>query len=462
MELLDNISSFLPADIQKIGQIANSSIIFRLHNNSNIKYLYFAPVSDIKAVAFSNESPQRDYKNADWLGPHIHNLLNSKLVKIEKINNIFSLSFDNNFTCDIHFFSGTGNAILIDENKKIAAAMHPGKFFAAGNEYNFSKNVKHVDVKINVLDKNSLIEKLNLLEFQNLKKSISHTLNSQKKKLIKRLNKINAELDDTNHIEEYKLKGELLKANYHLLKRGMSAVTLVNYFSPENEKIEIKLEPIKKPQENIAKYFKKAKKLQRGKNKILQRIEITNAEIESINKKCRLLSTISDVGELNKLFPINKYQSAKNVARNQQIHAKTKKITGKSSNIKIKHFISSDNFDILVGNNAKENDYLTVKLANGNDMWMHTKNKPGAHVVIRAQRGKNFPKQTLIEAAKLCARFSKTKDGALEDISYTLKKNVNKTKGMKPGAVLVAATKTITIQYNEREVKNWMSEQSNR
>ena len=284
---------------------------------------------------------------------------------------------------------------------------------------------------------------------EKIRNDVIKYLASQKKKLIKRLEKIKNELEDTKHIDEYKQKGELLKANYHLLKRGLKSVKLINYFSPENEEIEIELEPAKNPQENVAKYFKKAKKLERGRELILQRIDITNAEIESIDKKCRLQSTIFDVCELKKLLPVKKKkQSTKNVDRNQQ----------KKPIAKIRNFVSSDGFDILAGKSAKENDYLTVRLANGNDMWLHTRNRPGAHVVIRAQRGKEFPKNTLIEAAKLCAHFSKAKDDSLEDITYTLKKNVTKPKGMKPGSVLVAGGKTITIQYKEREVRKWMRE----
>jgi len=100
---LDNINSFLPADVQKIGQIANMSIIFRLDSDKEVKYLYFAPNSDFRAVSFSSASPQREYSTADWLGPFLHKLQESKLTKIQKNGNIISLFFDNDLTCDIHF-----------------------------------------------------------------------------------------------------------------------------------------------------------------------------------------------------------------------------------------------------------------------------------------------------------------------------------------------------------------------
>jgi len=478
---LNNINSFLPADVQKIGQIADMSIIFRLDNGSEGKYLYFAPGSDFRAVSFSSESPQREYSTADWLGPFLHKLQESKLINVQKNGNIFSLFFDDDLTCDIHFFSSTGNAIVITQDKKIAVSWHPGRSFKTDTDYDFSKTIFHSETEIKILPTDELIEKLNVAEYENVKKEVEQYLSREKKKLNKRLEKIERELKETERVDEYKKKGELLKMNYHLLKRGMSIVKIKDYFSEENVEIEIALEPIKRPQENVAKYFKKAKKLERGREQILQRIEITKGELEAIEKKkipqttfpskpdkiqggfpneitCdnARSSTLSDISDLKKLLPEKK--KSQNLKKRSPANAGGDSNRQKKPVEKIRNFISSDNFTILAGKSAKDNDQLTVRLANGNDMWLHTRNRPGAHVVIRAQRSKEFPKQTLIEAAKICVYLSKVRDGSLEDVTYTLKKHVTKPKGMKPGSVLVAGGKTITIQHNEREIRTWMRE----
>ena len=154
------------------------------------------------------------------------------------------------------------------------------------------------------------------------------------------------------------------------------------------------------------------------------------------------------------LFHYSKLKSPKPPLKKGDLNRQKKPIE------KIRNFISSDDFTILAGKSAKDNDILTVRVANGNDLWLHTRNRPGAHVVIRAQRGKEFPKQTLIEAAKICVLLSKARDGSLEDVTYTLKKHVTKPKGLKPGSVFVAGGKTITIQHNERAVRKWMREKS--
>ena len=445
---LKNINSFLPANVQKIGHIANQSIIFRLDNGKEIKYLYFAPNADFRAVTFSSESPQREYSNAGWLGPFLHKLQETKLTKIQKNGNIFLLLFDDDLTCNIHFFSATGNAIVVTPDNKIAVAWHPGKAFRTDSDYDFSKTIFHSETEIKIVQASEFVERLSVAELDNLKKEVERYLNREKKRLKNRLKKIESELKETERVEEFKKKGELLKANYHLLKRGMASVKIKDYFSEENEEIEIELEPIKKPQENIAKYFKKAKKLERGREQIIQRIEITQAELEAIDKKCRLSLTLSDVCDLKKLLPEKK-----------SLQKERQKTKNKPTE-KIRSYVSSDGFTILAGKSAKDNDQLTVRVANGNDMWMHTRNRSGSHVVIRAQRGKEFPKQTLIEAAKICALLSKARDDNLEDVTYVLKKHVTKPKGMKPGSVLVAGGKTITVQHNERAVRKWMRENS--
>ena len=488
---LSNINSFLPADVQKIGHIADAALIFRLDNGNETKYLYFAPDTNIRAVNFSSKSPQREYSTADWLGPYLHKLQESKLTKIQKNGNIFSLSFDNNLVCDLHFFGSTGNAIVITPEKKIAVSWHLGRSFRTGNDYDFSKIISHSETEINILQTDELIEKLNVAEFENVKKEVERYLTAEKKKLNKRLKKIEAELEETTRVDEYKKKGDLLKMNYHLLKRGMSSIKIKDYFSEENEEIEISLEPIKKPQENIARYFKKAKKLERGREQILQRIEVTKDEIESIDKiqipqtpfpakvgvnkkaipgECwgglqtnpaGAEHALSAVNELKKLLPKKKKSPKPPLKKGDYNRPRHSQGTPKKTIEKIRSFISSDGFTILAGRSAKDNDQLTVRVANGNDMWLHTRNRPGAHVVIRAQRGKDFTKQVLIEAAKICAYQSKARDGTLEDVTYTLKKNVTKHKGMKPGSVLVAGGKTITIQHNERETRKWMREHTN-
>ncbi|MDU7111719.1 MAG: NFACT RNA binding domain-containing protein, partial [Clostridium perfringens] len=104
------------------------------------------------------------------------------------------------------------------------------------------------------------------------------------------------------------------------------------------------------------------------------------------------------------------------------------------------HYVSSDGIDIYVGKNNIQNDYLTLKFADKNDTWLHTKDIPGSHVIVKSS---NIPDKTLEEAANLAVFYSKGKGGTKIPVDYTLVKNVKKPSGSKPGMVIYSTNKTV-------------------
>jgi len=107
------------------------------------------------------------------------------------------------------------------------------------------------------------------------------------------------------------------------------------------------------------------------------------------------------------------------------------------------HFLSSEGLDIYVGKNNIQNDYLTLKFANNHDIWLHTKEIPGSHVIIKTT--KDFSEKTIEEAANLAAYYSKAKDSSKVAVDYTEIKHVHKPNGAKPGMVIYYTNKTIYI-----------------
>ncbi len=111
-----------------------------------------------------------------------------------------------------------------------------------------------------------------------------------------------------------------------------------------------------------------------------------------------------------------------------------------------RRFISSDGFEILVGKKAKDNDYLTFRIAKSLDLWMHAADYPGSHVVIRVPNRKELPNRTLVEAAQLAAFYSDAREKPKAAVNYTQKKFVNKPKRAAPGLVSLASFKTILVE----------------
>jgi predicted ribosome quality control (RQC) complex YloA/Tae2 family protein len=120
-----------------------------------------------------------------------------------------------------------------------------------------------------------------------------------------------------------------------------------------------------------------------------------------------------------------------------------KKIPGARS------YLSSDGFEILVGRTARDNDYLTFKVAKPNDLWMHTGDYSGSHVVVRNATRKDVPHRTIIEAAQLAAHFSQARKNSKVDVHYTQRKFVSKPKGATPGLVRMTRFKNITVEPKE-------------
>ena len=123
-------------------------------------------------------------------------------------------------------------------------------------------------------------------------------------------------------------------------------------------------------------------------------------------------------------------------------------------------FISSNRFKILVGKNNKQNDNLTLKIASNEDIWMHTKNIPGSHVIIKTE-GKEVPDETIFEGAMLAAFFSKSKMSSQVPVDYTKKKNVKKPNGSKPGMVIYETNSTIYVTPTEELIAKLKSKFDN-
>ena len=111
-------------------------------------------------------------------------------------------------------------------------------------------------------------------------------------------------------------------------------------------------------------------------------------------------------------------------------------------------FVSDDGFTLFVGKNNKQNDYLTMKMAQGEDIWLHAKDIPGAHVIIRTE-GKEIPAPTLLQAAGLAALFSQAGKSKSVPVDYTRRKYVRKPKGARPGMVIYERQKTIMAEPDE-------------
>ena len=211
----------------------------------------------------------------------------------------------------------------------------------------------------------------------------------------------NKTLKDIENKDEWKLKGELITANIYSVQKGQTMLKAENFYSENPEEIEIALDPTKTPSENAQKYFSRYNKAKRTLAALEIQIKQNDEELEYLENVLIAIENAADASDLSEI--------REELA--QQGFVKRKAIPrGKQPRLKKSqpyHFLSSDGFDLYVGKSNTQNDELTLKFAQNDDIWLHTKNIPGSHVIIKTGGTEEIPDQTLLEACNLAAYHSK-------------------------------------------------------
>lgn len=265
---------------------------------------------------------------------------------------------------------------------------------------------------------------------------LQRIVNTNLDRCLKKEEILNKKLVECESKDKYRLYGELITANIYAIKKGDKKVTLQNYYSDDLQDITIQLNENKTPSENIQVYFKKYNKLKTTEKMAKIQLQVNSKEIDylqSVFTNIKNCEDYSEIEEIKKELVDTGY-----IKFNKKNNKKSSKIS------KPHHFISSDGIDIYVGKNNFQNDYLTLKFADKRDIWMHTKNIPGSHVIIKS-RADALPDKTLEEAAGLAAYYSKAKHSNSVAVDYTEVKNVKKPSGAKPGMVIYLTNRTINI-----------------
>ena len=208
------------------------------------------------------------------------------------------------------------------------------------------------------------------------------------------------------------------------------------YQNPQFENI-IKLQPNLNIHQNIKYYYDKAKKLEKRK-------------IGNVKKKTLLQIELKKNMKIYEFFKnINNYKELKLWEKNNKVFLqKIYKIKNKqkdNSRVPYKEFITKNGWKIWVGKSARDNDKMTFKLANKNDLWLHSQHTTGSHVIIRKDGKKEIPIDIIEYAAKLAARYSEAKHSNLVPVVYTIKKYVTKRKGFTAGKVTYQFEKSILV-----------------
>ncbi|GAA0331353.1 tRNA modification protein RqcH [Bacillus carboniphilus] len=271
---------------------------------------------------------------------------------------------------------------------------------------------------------------------------LERTLQQEKRKNENKIEKLQQTLEDAKQADKYQLYGELLTANLYRVTKGMEEVEVENYYSEDAETIVISLNPNKSPSENAQGYYAKYQKMKNAIVVVQEQIEQTKEEIEYLEVLMQQLDNASpkDVEEIREELVEEGYIKAR---------ASKGKKKNKPQTPTLELYKATDGTDILVGKNNKQNDYLTNRVAKKDEIWLHTKDIPGSHVVIRSLEPSE---ETILEAATLAAYFSKARSSSSVPVDFTKVRHVKKPSGAKPGFVIYEQQQTVYVTPKEELV----------
>jgi len=241
--------------------------------------------------------------------------------------------------------------------------------------------------------------------------------------------------------EQHKRYGDLLLANIANATRDGNKIKLKDYYSEGAPEIEIEADENVSLQDEAARYFARYTKAKRATQEIsarLTRLTETITRLEERKAELERIVTDRDETALAIFEGAGKTQPTKKVKRKA-----ADKIPG------VRSYRSSDGYEILVGRAAHTNDQLTFRIARPHDLWLHSADYPGSHVVIRNHTRSEIPHRTIIEAAQIAAKFSQAGDDSKVTVHYTQRKFLSKPKGAAPGLVRMSSFKTINVEPKE-------------
>ena len=276
---------------------------------------------------------------------------------------------------------------------------------------------------------------------------IEAIISSATKKLERKLPTLRSEYADCGEAEKFKLWGDLITSSLYMLSSKAEFCDVVNYYSPSLEKVRVPLDAKLTPGQNAARYYKKYNKLKTAKEILTQQISKAEEEakyLETVRASLPLCESEADISEIRIELAEAGY-SPKSVMINRA-RAKAK--------FEPKHYVTSGGYELLVGKNNIQNDYVTTKLAKKSDWWFHVKDSAGSHVVMVCPPDEEPDARDFTEAAEVAAYYSSVRDGENVAVDYTRIRNVKKPSGSVAGYVIYTSNYTayVTPKCDVKEI----------
>lgn len=264
------------------------------------------------------------------------------------------------------------------------------------------------------------------MNVNNEKARLNAVVNPKLKKVTNSINKISALLKKRDNTEKYKLYGELLTANLYLKQDYSKQIELFDYVN--NQSITIDLDETKSLKENAQRYFKLYTKAKTTKEKSTEMLDGLNIEKEYLENL---------IYSINSATSMKDFEEIKSELKLDDIKPKKQE---KSELMKVE----INGFDVFIGRNNKQNDFIVSKLAKDDDYWFHTRLCAGSHVLLRV-KDKEPDETVLFECCKLAREYSSASQPSKVGVIYTRAKNLRKPPAAPLGYVTYKNEKEVLV-----------------
>lgn len=273
-----------------------------------------------------------------------------------------------------------------------------------------------------------------------LSAELTHLVHNNIERCRKKLGIFARQIQDAEKRDVYKIKGELLTANLYRVQYGDTEITVDNYYDPACAPMTIALDPTLSPSKNAQKYYTRYNKAKTSEEQALIQQKKTQKELdylESVADEIVRAESPAEIAEIKEELRDTGYLSRERLSK-QKKNAPSAPLQ-----------FEIEGYCVFVGRNNRQNDLLTLKMSRSGDIWLHTKNIPGSHVIIRKKDGEEIPDSVIVKAASLASKHSKAKDAPKTAVDYTQVKNVKKPSGAKPGMVIYDHYNTVYVTLED-------------
>ena len=265
------------------------------------------------------------------------------------------------------------------------------------------------------------------------------------------LEKLGEEAARVPEAEADRRTADLLKLGLHAVPRGAREVTLTEWTEEGPRPVNLALDPAQTPRENMERLYRRYRRIVESAARVAARTR----EVEE--RQAALAALLAELERAPAEALPRLEREARRLGAAPRAPQAPRRRRKEEAPLPYRTFRSLSGVVLLVGKGAEENDELTVRVAKGNDLWLHARGRKGAHVVARLARGAGPDQETLLDAAHLAAHYSDARGEPSAEVVYTLAKHVRKVRGSAPGSVTYSQERTLLLRIEPTRVERLLA-----